>query len=103
MKKLVRALTADERRGIKEELAQTSQLSFDFLLLVVLSCAIATSGLLTNSVAVIIGAMLVAPLMSPIIGLGLASVTGDSKLCALLPALYYLAPCWQYCCHLSWR
>jgi len=51
MKKLVRALTADERRGIKEELAQTSQLSFDFLLLVVLSCAIATSGLLTNSVA----------------------------------------------------
>lgn len=80
MKKLVRALTADERRGIKEELAQTSQLSFDFLLLVVLSCAIATSGLLTNSVAVIIGAMLVAPLMSPIIGLGLASVTGDSKL-----------------------
>lgn len=80
MKKLVRALTADERRGIKEELAQSSQTSFDFLLLVVLSCAIATSGLLTNSVAVIIGAMLVAPLMSPIIGLGLASVTGDSKL-----------------------
>ena len=79
-KKVVRALTAEERREIKEELTESSELGFDFMLLVVLSCAIATSGLLTNSVAVIIGAMLVAPLMSPIIGLGLASVTGDSRL-----------------------
>jgi uncharacterized hydrophobic protein (TIGR00271 family) len=79
-KKIVRSLTADERREIKTELSESSRPSFDFLLLVVLSCAIATSGLLTNSVAVIIGAMLVAPLMSPIIGLGLASVTSDSKL-----------------------
>jgi uncharacterized hydrophobic protein (TIGR00271 family) len=78
--KIVKSLTADEKREIKEELTQSSQRSFDFLLLVVLSCAIATSGLLVNSVAVIIGAMLVAPLMSPIIGLGLASVIGDSKL-----------------------
>lgn len=79
-RKIVRSLTADERREIKEELTQSSRPGFDFLLLVVLSCAIATSGLLTNSVAVIIGAMLVAPLMSPIIGLGLASITSDSKL-----------------------
>jgi uncharacterized hydrophobic protein (TIGR00271 family) len=79
-KKIVRSLTADERREIKTELSESSRPSFDFLLLVVLSCAIATSGLLTNSVAVIIGAMLVAPLMSPIIGLGLASITSDSKL-----------------------
>lgn len=79
-RKTVRSLTTDERREIKEELTESSRPGFDFLLLSVLSCAIATSGLLTNSVAVIIGAMLVAPLMSPIIGLGLASVTGDSKL-----------------------
>ncbi len=37
-------------------------------------------GLVTNSPAVIIGAMLVAPLMSPIIGLGLASITGNGRL-----------------------
>lgn len=79
-KKIVGSLTAEERREIKAELAESSRASYDFLILVVLSCAIATSGLLTNSVAVIIGAMLVAPLMSPIIGVGLASVTGDSKL-----------------------
>jgi uncharacterized hydrophobic protein (TIGR00271 family) len=35
---------------------------------------------LTNSAAVIIGAMLVAPLMSPIIGIGLASLAGDARL-----------------------
>jgi len=53
---------------------------FDFFLLVFLSGVIATSGLLMNSPATIIGAMLVAPLMSPIIGLGLGSITGDSYL-----------------------
>ncbi len=79
-RKIVKPLTTDERQEIKAELAESSKLCFDFLLLVVLSCAIATSGLMTNSAAVIIGAMLVAPLMSPIIGLGLASVTGDDKL-----------------------
>ncbi|MCJ7535704.1 MAG: DUF389 domain-containing protein, partial [Anaerolineales bacterium] len=45
-----------------------------------LSCTIATMGLLTNSVAIIIGAMLVAPLMSPILGMGMASITGDGHL-----------------------
>ena len=60
------------------QLRDSSSPDFDFFLLVVLSSIIATSGLLTNSPAVIIGAMLVAPLMSPILGLGLASLTGDA-------------------------
>lgn len=42
-------------------------LSPAFLFLTVVSCGIATLGLLLNSTAVIIGAMLVAPLMGPII------------------------------------
>ena len=45
-----------------------------------LAATIATYGLLQGSAAVIIGAMLVAPLMSPVIGVGLASITGDEKL-----------------------
>jgi uncharacterized hydrophobic protein (TIGR00271 family) len=70
-----------ERRGeVRVLLRDTSHPDFDFFLLVLLSSVIATMGLLTDSAAVIIGAMLVAPLMSPIIGLGLASITGDSKL-----------------------
>jgi uncharacterized hydrophobic protein (TIGR00271 family) len=62
------------------KLREASHPGFDFFLLVVLSCTIATLGLLTNSAAVIIGAMLVAPLMSPIIGIGLASISGDGRL-----------------------
>jgi uncharacterized hydrophobic protein (TIGR00271 family) len=61
-------------------LRESSHPDFDFFLLVILSCTIATMGLLTNSVAIIIGAMLVAPLMSPILGMGLASITGDGRL-----------------------
>ncbi len=49
---------------------------------VMLGCSviIAGLGLLQNSVAVIIGAMLVAPLMTPLIGTGLALVQGNFHL-----------------------
>ena len=59
---------------------QSSSPGFDYFLLVTLSCVIATFGLITNSAAVIIGAMLVAPLMSPILGLSLASVAGERNM-----------------------
>ncbi len=75
-----RPLTAAEREEIITELTPLSSPGFDFFLLVVLSTSIATLGLLTNSPAVIIGAMLVAPLMSPILTIGLASVIGDSRM-----------------------
>ena len=70
-----------ERRGeVRVRLRKASHPGFDFFLLVILSCTMATMGLLTNSVAIIIGAMLVAPLMSPILGMGMASITGDGHL-----------------------
>jgi len=43
--------------------------SFGFFFMLVLSSAIATFGLIANSAPAIIGAMIVAPLMSPILGL----------------------------------
>lgn len=46
----------------------------DFLTLIALSTGIASLGLIQNSPAVVIGAMLVAPLMTPMIGAGLALV-----------------------------
>lgn len=52
-------------------------LDSDFIILTLLSCVIATFGLIMNSAAVIIGAMLVAPLMSPILRLALALVCAD--------------------------
>jgi len=78
--RLIKPLRSEERQEILADIRLSSSPGIDFFLLVILSCAIATSGLVTNSGAVIIGAMLVAPLMSPIIGLGLASVIGDEKL-----------------------
>jgi uncharacterized hydrophobic protein (TIGR00271 family) len=70
-----------ERQGeVRVRLREAAHPGFDFFLLVILSCTIATMGLLTDSVAIIIGAMLVAPLMSPILGMGMASITGDGHL-----------------------
>jgi uncharacterized hydrophobic protein (TIGR00271 family) len=69
-------------RGINRSEAEhrvvvSGTLSASFAFLVVTSCAIATLGLLLNSVAVIIGAMLIAPLMGPIVLLGFAIAMTD--------------------------
>ncbi len=70
----------DRRKHVRNQLLDGSKADFAFFLLVVLSSVIATQGLLSNSPAVIIGAMLVAPLMSPIIGIGLSSINGDENM-----------------------
>ena len=80
LNRLIHPMLLEERKDVVAEISQSASSGFDFFLLVVLSCSIATLGLVINSPAVIIGAMLLAPLMSPIIGIGLASITGDDKL-----------------------
>jgi uncharacterized hydrophobic protein (TIGR00271 family) len=50
-----------------------------FFLLIACSAIIASFGLMLNSGAVVIGAMLVAPLMYPIVATGLAIVQGDPR------------------------
>ncbi len=75
-----RPLPVERRKDVLSELEQASSPGYDYFLLVVLSCSIATFGLVTDSAAVIIGAMLVAPLMSPILGLSLASVAGEQRM-----------------------
>ncbi|MDQ2945733.1 MAG: DUF389 domain-containing protein [Acidobacteriota bacterium] len=51
--------------------------SLNYWLEIVFSAAIATFGLVLNSPAVIIGAMLISPLMGPIMATGLALAVGD--------------------------
>jgi uncharacterized hydrophobic protein (TIGR00271 family) len=58
-------------------LLEESTLDIDYLVLILGSCIIATFGLLANSAAVIIGAMIVAPLMLPIRGLAFGAVEGN--------------------------
>ncbi|MEA4909362.1 MAG: DUF389 domain-containing protein [Chloroflexi bacterium] len=76
----VKPLTPDQKQTVIDEITPMASPGFDYFLLVVLSCSIATLGLITDSPAVIIGAMLLAPLMSPIVGFGLGSLTGDFNL-----------------------
>lgn len=69
-------------QGRKEELylelsKATTLKDFVFWLQIFFAAGIATLGLVLNSPAVIIGAMLISPLMGPILASGLALATGD--------------------------
>ncbi|SFV90787.1 hypothetical protein MNB_SV-4-31 [hydrothermal vent metagenome] len=61
-------------------LREESKLNATFLTLLILSTLIATFGLFVNSSSVIIGAMLLAPLMQPIISLSMGVLRQDSAL-----------------------
>lgn len=73
-------LTQTRKAIVLNDLIDSSSPGVDYFVLIILSCTIATFGLITDSSAVIIGAMLVAPLMSPILSLSMASISGRSKL-----------------------
>ena len=76
----IKPLDQKRRKEIIENIRKAASPGFDYFFFVVLSGAIATLGLINDSPAVIIGAMVVAPLMSPILGVGLGSITGDARL-----------------------
>lgn len=69
-----------DRSLILASVARDARLDKKFLLLIILAAAIATLGLLQSSTAVVIGAMLVSPLMGPIMGLGFGLATIESSL-----------------------
>lgn len=74
---VVGQISKSRQDEVIKELDHVSVVSRDYIVLVILSCVIATFGLILNSGAIIIGAMLIAPLMSPIIAFSLALVLGD--------------------------
>jgi uncharacterized hydrophobic protein (TIGR00271 family) len=69
-------LTGVEQDEIVRQAREMTSFNIDFATLIVVSATLATLGLLLNSPAVIIGAMLVAPLMSPLIGLSTGLAVG---------------------------
>lgn len=73
-------LEREDRVKLYENLYLSSSWNFDFISLICLSTAIAALGLISNSAAVVIGAMVVAPLMLPILGAGLAIIQGNMPL-----------------------
>jgi uncharacterized hydrophobic protein (TIGR00271 family) len=77
---VVPQLEREQRLDLVERVQSNSSWDFDFIALMSLSSLIAAMGLVVNSSAVIIGAMLVAPLMTPLLGLGLGLVQGNPVL-----------------------
>jgi uncharacterized hydrophobic protein (TIGR00271 family) len=73
-------LTPHEQAEVSAAIRKGATAQADFYMMIALSTIIAALGLLLNSPAVIIGAMLVAPLMSAIIGMALGVVHGDQAL-----------------------
>lgn len=74
----------DRQSTTREELfhrvEQGARLDRNFITLTVLSTVVAAVGLMENNVAVLIGAMVIAPLLGPNMALALASSLGDMPL-----------------------
>ncbi|MDQ5937545.1 MAG: hypothetical protein QG574_4904 [Cyanobacteriota bacterium erpe_2018_sw_21hr_WHONDRS-SW48-000092_B_bin.40] len=66
-------------RDLQDRLEENGKLSSNFLFLLAGSTMIATFGLFQNSPAVIIGAMIIAPLMRPLVCMSLATITADTR------------------------
>lgn len=73
-------LTVPERSQVYSQMRHAARADVDFYAFISLSSAIAILGLLLNSAAVIIGAMLVAPLMSPILATAQGIVQGSLRM-----------------------
>lgn len=70
----------DDFKELFISLRDSTKLSSVFLILMVLSSLLATTGLFQSSAPVIIGAMILAPLMSPIVSLSMGVVRAQSEL-----------------------
>ena len=81
--RFVPQIEREDRIALVDRLQSSAAWNFDFLALMVLSTTMAAIGLIQNSTAVVIGAMLVAPLMTPLLGVGLALVQGNPVLAIL--------------------
>ena len=67
-------------KALNRNLWRLSVPTFTYHFMLGMSAIIATLGLLANSVAIIIGAMIVAPLMGPIVGMAYSIAAGNRKL-----------------------
>lgn len=68
------------REELYQNIENGAKLNSNFILMVIMSTIVAAIGLLEDNVAVVIGAMVIAPLLGPNIALAFATTLGDSKL-----------------------
>ena len=69
----------EKYKNLKRNIIEDSDFTKETMFILICAMIIASIGLNTNSVAVIIGAMLISPLMSPIQSLGLGLSNGNLK------------------------
>lgn len=88
MSRLTQTLIPGAQRQTVEELTDALDLGYGdkvskrtgFMIMLTLAGLIAIAGVLTDSTATVIGAMIIAPLGTPILGIGLGIVTGHISL-----------------------
>ncbi len=68
------------REELHQDLSEATRISFVYLVTVALSTLVAAVGLLSSSVAVVIGAMVIAPLLGPNVALSLSATLGDTDM-----------------------
>ncbi|MGI9515769.1 MAG: DUF389 domain-containing protein [Pirellulaceae bacterium] len=73
-------MSREKRIELSNKLENGAKSSTDFILFMSLATFLACIGLIQDSAAVIIGAMLVAPLMTPLLGAGLSMIYGNKPL-----------------------
>lgn len=73
-------LTPAEQDDVERQAFTLSAANLDYFVLIAIAAMLAALGLLSNSAAVIIGAMLVAPFMQPCIGFAVGITTGHFSL-----------------------
>lgn len=72
--------TITAREALYDKVEKNARLDNNYLLLVMLSTIVAAIGLIENNVAVVIGAMVIAPLLGPSLALSLGTALGDINL-----------------------
>ena len=68
------------RQELYADLSDSINLNSNYILMCLLSAIVASSGVMLDNVAVIVGAMVIAPLLGPNVGMALASTLGDMEL-----------------------
>lgn len=68
------------REALFDQVEKGARLDVNYLLLVAFSTVVAAIGMLEDNVAVVIGAMVIAPLLGPNLALGLGTALGDRAL-----------------------
>ena len=72
-------VAAQDKHAVVERLIRESSPRKSHFFMIILATALATLGLIMDNAAIVIGAMLVAPLLSPVLNVGMGIVTTDFR------------------------